>query len=566
MLLELDILNFAIIDRLSIEFAPGLNIMTGETGAGKSIVIGALELVLGAKASVDAIRSGEEAARVEAVFDIAGMEDLKRRLQGAGLTLEGDTVFVRREVTRSGRSRAYLNDSPVSVALLADVGNHLVDIHGQHEHQTLLHPENHLLLVDAYGGLVQQREQVETAYQQLGSLIHRREEILAARAQRQQHRALLEFQVQEISSARLQPGELEELARERSKLRNAERLLSLVLGVHEALYAADQAVVGTLHVLLEQLGEATKIDEALHPYVEEGRDAAIQLEELAFALRSYAESIEFNPARLADVEERLEVLGGLRRKYGDTVEEIERYAERARRELADLEADESSTKSLGKEIDDLKQRLQDEALDLSKRRQAVALGLEREVVALLGKLGMQRVKFSVEIDQVPDPDGFIRRNGRAVSLLPTGIDRVEFTFSPNVGEEPKPLAKIASGGELSRVMLAMKAILAEQDRVPTLIFDEVDSGIGGKAAEVVGATLLEVARAHQVFCITHLPQIASKGQSHYLIYKEVHRGRARTRFKRLSDRERVEEIARMSGGKVITEATRRLAEEMLRGR
>lgn len=566
MLLELHIQSFAIIDRLRIEFAPGLNIMTGETGAGKSIVIGALELVLGAKASADAIRSGEDAARVEAVFDIAGMEGLQKKLHSAGVAPDENTLVVRRDVTRSGRGRAYLNESPVSIALLADVGNHLVDIHGQHEHQTLLHPENHLFLVDAYGGLAEQRERVEVAYACLYALIHRREEILNARAQREQRRALLEFQVQEISNARLRPGELEDLARERRKLQNAERLLSLVKGVHDGLYAADKAIVGALHVLLQQLEEATKIDDALHPYVEEGRDAAIQLEELAFTLRGYADGVEFRPDRLVEVDERLEVLGELRRKYGDTVEEIERYGQRARQELAQLEADESSTEALGAEIEDMKLKLQDEALRLSRRREAVARSLEREIVAVLRTLHMERVKFSVALSHIPDSAGFLRLDGETVTLFPTGIDQVEFTFSPNVGEEAKPLARIASGGELSRVMLAMKAILAEQDHVPTLVFDEVDAGIGGKTAEVVGTTLQAVARTRQVFCITHLPQIASKGEAHYLIYKEVHRRRTRTRFKRLSESDRVEEIARMSGGKAITEATRRLAEEMLRGR
>jgi len=468
-------------------------------------------------------------------------------------------------VGRSGRSRAYLNESPVSVAFLAEVGTHLVDIHGQHEHQTLLHPENHLILLDAYGGFTQQRERVEAAYARLHALLSRREEILAARAQREQRRALLEFQLQEIANARIRPGEFQDLARERRKLRNAEQLLGLIKGVHDGLYAADGAVVGVLHVLLRQLEEAVKIDDALHPYVEEGQDAAIQLEELALTLRNYAEGVEFRPDRLAEVEERLEALGELRRKYGETEEEIRRYGERAQRELGELEADESSVEEMGAEIDELKHRLQDEALQLSRKREGVAHRLEREIIAVLRGLHMPRVQFFVALRHLPDPTGFVRPNGETVSLLPTGIDQVEFTFSPNVGEEAKPLAGIASGGELSRVMLAMKAILAEQDSIPILVFDEVDSGIGGEAAEVVGATLLAVARSHQVFCITHLPQIASKGEAHYLIYKEVHRRRTRTRFKRMSDSERVDEIARMSGGKVITEATRRLAEEMLRG-
>jgi DNA repair protein RecN (Recombination protein N) len=313
------------------------------------------------------------------------------------------------------------------------------------------------------------------------------------------------------------------------------------------------------------LEEAVKIDDALHPYVEEGQDAAIQLEELALTLGNYAESVEFRPDRLAEVEERLEALGELKRKYGETEEGIQRYGEQAQQELAALETDESSAEEMGAEIDELKRGLQDEALQLSRKRQAVARRLEREIVALLRTLHMPRVQFFVALRHLLDPTGFVRRDADTVALFPTGVDQVEFTFSPNVGEEAKPLARIASGGELSRVMLAMKAILAEHDSIPTLVFDEVDSGIGCETAEVVGATLLAVAGSHQVFCITHLPQIASKGQAHYLIYKEVHRRRTRTRFKRMSDSERVDEIARMSGGKVITEATRRLAEEMLRG-
>ncbi len=566
MLVELLIQNFAIIDRLHIEFAPGLNIMTGETGAGKSIIIGALELVLGGRASAEVVRSGEESARVEAVFDVSGLNALKEKLNTAGLAPKGNTLLVRREVSRAGRSRAYLNESLVNVSFLVEVGADLVDIHGQHEHQTLLHPENHLLLLDAYGGLGGRRERFEAGYARLNSLLRRREDSIAARAQREQRRALLQFQVQEIENARLRPGEFDELTRERHKMRNAEQLLGHVRGVHDALYASDEAVVGALHGLLRQLEEAGKIDDTLRPYIEDGRAAAIQLEELAFMLRRYAEGVEFSPERLAELEERLEVLGELRRKYAETEGEVVKYAERAAQELAEMEAEESSAEGIEAEIEELRGVLEHEALELSSERAAVARKLDGEVIGVLRTLRMPRVRFCVALRQLPDPDGFVSCDGKTVSLFPTGIDQVEFMFSPNVGEEAKPLARIASGGELSRVMLAMKAILAEQDRIPTLVFDEVDAGIGGETAEVVGTTLLAVAGSHQVFCITHLPQIASKGEAHYLIYKEVHRGRARTRFKRLSDRDRIDEVARMSGGRKITEATRRLAEEMLRGR
>jgi DNA repair protein RecN (Recombination protein N) len=560
---ELRIKNFAIIDEIHVPFTEGLHVFTGETGAGKSILVEALSLALGGRASADMIRSGQETATIEAVFDLTGHPDIAELAKAQGIEASGDELAIRRAISAS-RNRVYVNGGLSTVSVLELFGSRLVEIHGQYEQQTLLHPERQLDILDSYAGVFELRGALERHYYYLQGLRKRLADLAARADERVRRQQLLEFELQEIGQAKLRPDEEEELKTERQVLMHTEKLLQVTQGSSDALYAGEDTLVERLGPVLKAIEEVSGIDPALKPAVEELRAALYQLEEAGRTLGDYAARVEFDPVRLSEIEERLAELSALKRKYGPTVGDILAHRDALAIELESLQHQVENMEALREEIALTEQQVRQQALELSERRMAVGASLERAVERELHELSMGAARFVIAFHRTPDPAGFIAVEGTPVQLMPTGIESVEFLFTSNPGEEPRPLAKIASGGELSRVMLALKGILAVVAQVPTLVFDEVDAGIGGGVAEVVGRKLKALTKTCQVFCITHLPQVASRGDVHFLIEKQVVSGRTVTSVRPLSARERVDEIARMSGGLVITETTRKLAIELLR--
>jgi DNA repair protein RecN (Recombination protein N) len=560
---ELRITNFAIIDALHVHFNRGLHVFTGETGAGKSIIVEALSLALGGRASAEMIRSGEDTATIEAAFDLTGHEEVVELARTHGIDGSGEELVIKRAISAS-RNRVYVNGTLSTVSVLALLGSKLVEIHGQYEQQTLLHPEHQLDIFDSYAGVLELRHALERHYYYLQGLRKRLAELTAQADERARRQQLLLFQLQEIDQAKLRPGEEEELKGERLVLTHTEKLLQITQGSSELLYAGEDTVVERLGRALSSLEEVSAIDPALRPVTEDLRTALYQVEEAARTLGDYASRVEFDPVRLAEIEERLAELSTLKRKYGATVEDILAHRDSLAKELESLQHQAENIDALHTEIGVTERQVREQALDLSQRRIAVGEALAQAVERELQALSMSAARFVITFRRTPDAAGFITMDGAPVQLTPVGIESVEFLFTSNPGEEPRPLAKIASGGEVSRVMLALKSILAAVEQVPTLVFDEVDTGIGGGVAEVVGRKLKALTKTCQVFCITHLPQVASRGDIHFLIEKQVVSGRTITTVRPLTQRERVDEIARMSGGLVITETTRKLAAELLR--
>jgi DNA repair protein RecN (Recombination protein N) len=560
---ELRITNFAIIDTLHVHFGQGLHVFTGETGAGKSIIVEALSLALGGRASAEMIRSGQDTATIEAAFDLAGRAEVVELARAHGIDVNGDELVIKRAISAS-RNRVYVNGTLSTVSVLELLGSKLVEIHGQYEQQTLLHPEHQLDIFDSYAGVLELRRALERHYYYLQGVRKRLAELAAEADERVRRQQLLQFQLHEIDQAKLRSGEEEELKGERHVLMHTEKLLQITQGSSELLYAGEDTVVERLGRILSSLEEVSAIDPVLKPVTEDLRAALYQVEEAGRSLGDYASRVEFDPVRLAEIEERLAELSTLKRKYGATVDDMLTHRDGLAKELESLQHQAENIDVLFTEIDMTERQVREQALELRQRRMAVGGTLAQAVERELHELSMSAARFVITFRQTPDPAGFITVDGAPVQLTPAGIENVEFLFTSNSGEEPRPLAKIASGGELSRVMLALKSILATVEQVPTLVFDEVDTGIGGGVAEVVGRKLKALTKTCQVFCITHLPQVASRGDIHFLIEKQVVSGRTVTTVRPLTQRERVDEIARMSGGLVITETTRKLAAELLR--
>lgn len=561
MLKELSIKNLAIIDQLRVEFGPGLNVFTGETGAGKSIVVDALNLALGERASTELIRSGCDEAVVEAAFGLngAGAAAVAAQLSEQGIGADpGEDLIVRRVISTVGKNKVYINGSMATLAALAAVGVQLADIHGQHEHQSLLSLEHQMDMLDSFGGHGKERDSFALAYAKLHELRAELAGLETGEREKARREDLLRHQVNEIEAARLAPGEDETLAREQTVLANSEKLSTLAHAADEALYSSEHSALSAIKRAVTGVREVAAIDARLAPLLELLESGKAQIEEASRELSSYAERVEFDPKRLEETGDRLDLIGKLKKKYGKTITEIIASGEKAADDLRKIERSGEEMERLRKEIAVSRTSLTRAAHELTKKRTAAGSELEKKVEAELGHLGMKKTKFVVRIVQEPGGD-----TTDGLKAGPRGADRIEFLISPNPGEDPKPLAKIASGGELSRIMLALKTILAAGDRIPTLVFDEVDAGIGGAVAEEVGKKLKRVAANRQVFCITHLPQIASMAGRHYGVSKTVKKERTLTEVQLLEDKARVDEIARMLGGKTITDATLAHAAEMI---
>jgi DNA repair protein RecN (Recombination protein N) len=563
MIKEIRIRNFAIIENLSVNFEKGLNVLTGETGAGKSIIIDALNLLLGGRADTDSIRSGETTAFVEGVFEVTDPLTLDL-IRESGIEMEECELLVKRQISNSGKNRCLLNDSPVTVSTLAKIGDRLVDLHGQHDHQALLHPETHIDLLDLYGKSRDLRDEFAQKFSDYQAQTKKLHSMKMDEQERLQKVEFLNFQLSEIDAAGLSEEEEEEIKAESNKLKHAGKIRA-GLQQSQSLLTDDQgSILENLGQVLKELESVLEIDPGLAEMVERSRSAYYELEEVVDSLRSYDRSLEFNPNRLEEIEDRLAEINGLKRKYGNDIPEILKRRELIAEELQQLASNEENRKALEEELKQKEEVLSKLAIRLAEERESAAKKFTGSVEKELKELSMGSVRFGVRFDYPSDDGGFILFRKEKMKATPTGLGTLEFIFSPNPGEEMRPLVKIASGGEVSRVMLALKSILNDQDTIPVMIFDEVDSGIGGRVAEKVGLKLKKVATSKQVFCITHSPQIAGLASSHFRIEKEVKGKRTRSSIHLLEYEERVEELARMSSGETITDASLEHAREMLR--
>ncbi len=567
MITELSITDFAIIDLLQLQLAPGFVVFTGETGAGKSIIIDAVDLLLGGRADATQVRTGAEAARVEGVFTLpeevrADVEAVLAReeLQEAEGLAE---VTLAREVRREGRSICRINGRTVSLSILKEVGQGLVDVHGQSEHLSLLRPREHVFLLDRFGGLDDERQALAEVVRELNAVRYELGELQRGEREMARRLDMLDFQVNEIASARLKPGEDKALLEERTRLANAEKISALADDALRALSDGAEDTPSAADLLGEAgraLGGLAKIDSTLTALRDEAQSLSEQFRDLARDLTAYRETIEFNPKRLNAVEERLDLIRNLQRKYGPTIEEVLAYAAKAQAEREGLTHSGERVAELQKEEEALLRRIGQAGVRLSEARRTAGERLGQAIEEELRDLRMEGAKFAVDVQWAED-DGGAPADGRRVAFDLTGLDRVEFLVAPNPGEGLKSLAKTASGGETSRLMLALKGVLARADRTPTLIFDEIDQGIGGRVGAVVGRKLWGLAAAHQVLCITHLPQLAGFGDQHFKVEKVLAGDRTVTRVSGLADQARIAELALMLGGS--GEKTLESAEEIL---
>lgn len=561
MLRELRIKNLAVIEEVTVPFAPGLNVLTGETGAGKSILIDTILLLIGGRAQPELIRSGAEAARIEAVFDADLNGPIALLLEEAGGSLEDGQLILKRELGRSGRNRAFVNDSPCTLGLLERIGAHLVEIHGQHEHQLLLQPGRQLDLLDEYAGAVEDREAVASQVREWQSAREDLEKLRESERDRAQREDLYRFQLSEIDSARLRPDEEETLSAEKKRLQHAERLAQGLGQVLGALYDDRDSALARFHRAEHLLTDLGKIDPDLSAPVRELTEARVHLEEAVEATRSLSDRVTFDPARLEEIDGRLDVLAKLKRKYGESAEAVLSHREKVADKLRRMESHDEAVAALEERLATLASRAASGALALSVKREEAARRLERLVQKEIRGLGMEKAVFRVSLSREPGTSG-LTAGEAGWRLTQRGVDQAEFLLSANPGEEPKALTRVVSGGELSRTMLGFKVILARTDRIPSLIFDEVDAGIGGRIADVVGQALRRTADGRQVLCVTHLPQIAAYGHHHLLVTKSAHGSRTRTIVLPLDERQRVEELARMLGGEQVTETARRHAKTL----
>ncbi|MCU0491106.1 MAG: DNA repair protein RecN [Chloroflexaceae bacterium] len=560
MLLELQITDFAIIERLHLRLAEGFNVLTGETGAGKSIIIDALGSLRGEKTDVSFVRAGSSRSRVEGVFSLNDCPDLQPVLEEYGLWEDdSDQIILTREISAdSGRSVARVNGRAVSASVLREVGSRLVDIHGQHEGLSLFNPRTHLDMLDRYGDLLALREQVAGLVAEVRRVREELADLRRSEARRVERIEELRFLLEDVAAAQLRPGEEESLAHERSLLQNSVRITELANSSYSALAhggegerSASRPATEVLARVAEQLAELARLDSDVAPLAEHATELRYQLDELAVSLRAYRDKLDFDPARLDEIEDRLTVIHEMQRKYGADIEAILARAARAESEIERLANSAEHMAELEMRETKLLAELSQVAGELSRRRRDTGLELAQAIEGAMGDLAMRNVRFAVSMEFEDDAKGVPladSKTPRRVAFDKTGIDRVEFLISPNPGEPLKPLAKIASGGESARLLLALKSILSRVDTVSTLVFDEIDVGVGGRAGQVVGQKLWAMTENHQVICITHLPQVAAFADAHYHIAKQFSADRTRTSINQLDEEARVNELASMLDG------------------
>ena len=573
MLTTLRIKNLALVSDLTLELQSGYNVVTGETGAGKSIILGALNLVLGERADRSLIRSGEESCSVEAVFDVKKLRaPLKGFLEENGLEpCEENQLVLKRTFTGAGTNRQFINGSPTTLATLASLGEWLVDMHGPHDHQSLLHAGKQLAILDAFGGLEKDRDAFGELVRRRTALEAEKSALVVDEKTYAQQLDLLRFQVQEISAARLKEGEDVEVEAEFHRASNAAKLLQLSQAALDVLSESDTSLLTQSGAVGRVLAELQRVDASAVNLVELHAQAAETLRELQSAVSHYADKVDVDPARLSELEERLNLLHLLKRKYGATVADVIAFGAEAKQKLQSLESRDAELARINAALEKLAAEILAAGKKLSAARKKVIPQLSKAVSQQLEDLGFKQSKFDVQIDSAVSltqsalsPQRETEQNPLRTSrpLRETGLDEIEFQFAPNLGEPAKPLRAIASSGEMARVMLALKTVLAAEDEIPVLVFDEVDANVGGETANAVGEKMKQIAAKRQVFCITHLPQVAAAADAHYVVAKQVKNGRTISEITLLEKKSRVTELARMLGGQ--SDAARKHAEALLR--
>lgn len=556
MLQELRIRNFAIIDDLQISFSPGLNVITGETGAGKSIMIGAMSLILGDRTSAEQIRSTEESASVEALFDVSDNAEIRAKLDDMDIDYS-DGLIIRRINSRTGKNRTYINGSLSNIAYLSELAGYLVNICGQHEHQLIMDRRNHIRFLDSFGGLGPEQDSFSQRYETYQDKRSQLCELENMQRNKASQEEFIRFQLREIEAANIVPGEDAALLDEKNIKSNVRRLTELAGSAYDSLYEKKDSVLSELSQIIPRIREVQRINRTFNVSPEEIDSIKVTLEDLSITIRDYLKKLSFDPGRLEQIEDRLEQLKSLKRKYGGSLESVLEKKAGLEKELAGIVSLDEELEKLRQDISILRKELTDMALLLSEKRKTAAAELQSSIEREISEMRMTDARFDIHFEEP-------QKNGeKGPALDQDGIDNIEFRISTNKGQTPKPLDRIASGGELSRVTLALKKILAGIGRVDTLVFDEVDSGIGGAVAEVVGAKLAKLAVSHQVICITHLPQIACFGDTHFLVSKADENDITTARVKMLTEAERLDEITRMISGIEMTKKAKDYAREML---
>jgi len=558
MLTLLKIRNIALIDSLEVEFGAGLNLLTGETGSGKSIIVDSLGALTGDRVSADLIKEGEQSATIEGLFSLPGTKELATIFEESGIEIEDDELIVRRELSLSGKNRVFVNNQLVTQGFLKRIGASLVDIHGQGEQASLFDPATHLELLDAFAVVENERRQTADAYARWSETRRELDELRKDESDKLQLIDILKFQVEEISRANPKTGEDIELEEEKRRLNNVEKLSTLSDDAYMLLYEQDESTIATLDKAARKIAELAEFDSRFASYRESIETGRAVLEDLATTARDFRGSLEFSPERLEEIESRLAEIGRLTRKYGGTIETVLEHLAESERRLENIETAEFREKELEKNLAAEYQVYIDAATALHERRVAAAAKFEKEVEANLKAVALEKARFAVKIEGREEPAKAGTQNFSA-----RGFDHIEFYFSANPGESPKPLARVASGGEASRLMLILKTTARPAEGEKSAVFDEIDSGIGGRVAEAVGLKLKQLARDQQVLCVTHQPQVASLADQHFVVEKSIGRNKTTIGIRELPADERVEEIARMLAGEKITESARKHAAEMI---
>ena len=547
----LRIKNLALVEELQWQMGPGFIAVTGETGAGKSIIIGALQLLLGERADKSLIRTGADLCTVEAVFSGTGLQNLNPQLVEAGVEPCENDLILKRTLSSTGTNRQFINGSPTTLSILKNLGDELVDLHGSHDHQSLLSPETQLSLLDSFARAERQLDEYRRHYRQLQTLLAEHAALNKAETAREQEIDLLRHQIAEIKSANLVAGEEEEIEERYRLTSNSKRLIELTSTIANKLSETDNSVLSQLAETQRLLRELERIDGSIAQFSSAHAASVVELSEIARALSAYAEKLDLDPQQLAALEQRVSLFETLKRKYGGSIAEVIAFGERAAERMRKIEGRDMELERLGKEIGNVRAQMNSAGKALRKSRVKVAPKLSENIRRNLRDLGFRQSKFEAKLSELDEP-------------RPNGFDSVELLFSPNPGEPLKPLRAIASSGEISRLMLAIKSALAAHDAIPLLVFDEIDTNVGGEIAHAVGAKMWALGQDHQVICITHLPQVASTASSHFVVTKDVARGRTFSDLHEVSGKARQEEIARMLGGK--SESALKLAASLLKER
>jgi DNA repair protein RecN (Recombination protein N) len=551
MLQFLNISNIALIDDMQVEFDSGLNLLTGETGSGKSIIVDALGVLIGGRFTSELLKSGTERGSIEGLFSVSSNPELELLLENAGLS-PATELIIRREISATGRNKIFINNQLATYSLLRDLRPFLVDIHGQGEQQTLFNPETHLEILDAFAGNQSLREQVANAYERWISVRRELESLRRDESERFQLVDTLKSQIEELERVQLSPGEDEKLEEERRRLTNVEKLTTLSQSSYSRIYEDDDAALTRLRQSIKEIEELAEYESSFRDYLEGMESARAVLEDLSFSLRDFADRLEFSPARLAEIEDRLAELLRLKRKYGGSIEAALDHLARSQDRLRQIETSDEREQELNSELAAARDHYLERARKLHKERVRAAKTFEQAVEKGIAEVALANARFQVQLSDRTD------------SASDKGIDHTEFYFSANVGEEVKPLARVASGGEASRLMLVLKTVANGSQFPRTIVFDEIDTGIGGRVSEAVGIKLKKLSQTNQVLCVTHQPQIARFADSHLVVQKEALKGRTQVSVGKLDRSGRIEELARMLTGAEITESARRHAKELLK--